>query len=38
MTGTKSTPTVEDTITTMAAQIDKLVSTVTTIQANQETL
>jgi hypothetical protein len=36
--GAKPTPTMEDAITTMAGQIEKLVTTVATIQANQETL
>jgi hypothetical protein len=36
--GTKPTPTVEDALTTMAAQIEKPVTTVATIQANLETL
>jgi hypothetical protein len=35
---TKSTQTMEDTITNMCAQIVKLVTTIATIQANQETL
>jgi hypothetical protein len=36
--GAKLTPTMEDAITNMCAQIEKLVTTIATIQSNQETL